>query len=544
MDPKRLLQLSAVAGAGLVVFGGIMWYRQRKTNQLSTDGLGRRMLGYVAEAPVISSYSDGNMKTEIRSDPDMPIEQRLATIQRKVRESIQDPEMRKLALAVTARCTERDKVCEAKAIYKAVKARVRYTGDIAPVMWENGEAEGVDLYQSARRTWEFKGGDCLPLSTLVLRDDFEIVPILALDPGDRIFDGENGWVEVQDRWLTGEKELLSFQLSNGCDLRCSKNHRLFRSVNGRVEEVRADQVAVGDDLLPGNRIPTSGPGIVWPDVASSLASDELAWLLGIYVADGWSEEYRSSISGQDGKPKEAQKRRVEGLMQRLNVATRWHRKYLAINNSELARFFSEAGDKVYNKHLPSLALSSESDVKALLEGLAADADKRNGVFGTTSPKLALQLRVLHRMLGISTHVTRVDDHGGLGTHPIYRVTPRRESQRKDLMFNHVRAIKDAGSALCADLTVVGGKLWLPESDMVVHNCDDQSILNATLLSLNGIPAILRVSTETPNGGNDSWSHIYAGASIDGRFYALDTTLPGRFRFGVEAPNAAFRDFVA
>jgi len=164
MDYNRLLKLGAVAGAGLIVAGGVIWYRQKKTRELDQlQGLsgGRYQLLGEAEAPVISSRSDGNMRTEMRASENMSIEQRLATIQRKVRESVQDGEMRKLALEITRQCPERDKRCEAKAIYKAVKKRIRYTGDIGNIVWENGEVEGVDLYQSARRTWfDMKGGDC------------------------------------------------------------------------------------------------------------------------------------------------------------------------------------------------------------------------------------------------------------------------------------------------------------------------------------------------------------------------------------------------
>ena len=112
------------------------------------------------EAPIIDSYNDGNMKTTLRSSEDMPIEERVASIQALVHKSVQDPEMRKLALKITAHCPERDGECEARAVYDYVKANVRYTGDVAPIKFPSGQVEGIDLYQSARRTLEFKGGDC------------------------------------------------------------------------------------------------------------------------------------------------------------------------------------------------------------------------------------------------------------------------------------------------------------------------------------------------------------------------------------------------
>ena len=91
----------------------------------------------------------------------MKIKERVGILQDLAWDSIKDPEMRKLALQITSRCPERDGLCEAKAIYHAMKRRIRYTGDVAPIkMGRNGPVEGVDLFQTAKRTWEFKGGDC------------------------------------------------------------------------------------------------------------------------------------------------------------------------------------------------------------------------------------------------------------------------------------------------------------------------------------------------------------------------------------------------
>jgi hypothetical protein len=151
------LKISCWLGVGLLATGIYLYWREKKL-----QGLGghRYMAGRFAEAPVVDSYSDGNMQTVLRASPDMPIQQRIASIQKMVEKSVQDPEMRKLAGSLTRHCGDRDGMCEAKAIYKAVKKRVRYVGDIAPVKMANGDVEGIDLYQSARRTWDMQIGDC------------------------------------------------------------------------------------------------------------------------------------------------------------------------------------------------------------------------------------------------------------------------------------------------------------------------------------------------------------------------------------------------
>jgi hypothetical protein len=76
------------------------------------------------------------------------------------------------------------------------------------------------------------------------------------------------------------------------------------------------------------------------------------------------------------------------------------------------------------------------------------------------------------------------------------------------------------------------------------DCDDGAILNATLLSLNGIPARFRITAPRPNA---DWSHIYVLAGTPRNnptmWIPIDTTLPGD-RFGVEAPFNRKLDFVS
>lgn len=137
--------------------GGAMYYRER--SMLGRVPLGRR-LGDAGRAPRLDSYNDGNMRTVLRGREGLTLEDRINEIQRLIHKSVQDPQMRKLGLQITKHCPERDKMCEAKAIYDAIKNRVRYTGDIGPIKHPDGSVDGIDLYQSARRTWEFAGGDC------------------------------------------------------------------------------------------------------------------------------------------------------------------------------------------------------------------------------------------------------------------------------------------------------------------------------------------------------------------------------------------------
>lgn len=177
-----------------------------------------------------------------------------------------DPQMRQLGLLVTAGCRARNDMCELESIYRFVTARapdshpnVRYTGDITD----------KDTFQSALRTLQYRGGDCLPLTTKVLklglRAEGCVVPLAAVEVGDLIM-ADGDWTRVERVWLTGRKQILVFELNNNTALRCSPEHRLLL-MDGT--EKRAGRVEVGEQLLTpryeisfgfGNVIPVSGDG--------------------------------------------------------------------------------------------------------------------------------------------------------------------------------------------------------------------------------------------------------------------------------------------
>jgi hypothetical protein len=155
-----------LGGAALAGVGAVSLYRNRRNTNLGDQD--QDQLPAPSEAaPIVGVDQAGGMTLTHRRHAEMPIEMRVRSIQDLVWKSVRDPRMRKIALAVTRHCPERDGKCEAEAIYQAMKKRIRYTGDIAPVkMGAGGPIEGIDLFQSAYRTWEFGGGDCDDHATL------------------------------------------------------------------------------------------------------------------------------------------------------------------------------------------------------------------------------------------------------------------------------------------------------------------------------------------------------------------------------------------
>lgn len=151
---------------------------------------------------------------------------------------LRDPRMRQLGLRVTSQCTARDDMCELNAIHEFVKRNVRYTGDIAM----------KDLFQSAWRTLQYGGGDCLPTGTRVVRNRGEIVTIDEIRVGDKIME-DGAPTRVLKKWTTGRKPIRRFGLRHGhvdTGLYCSSEHKLFLTDG---TEIRAKDVRTEMRLL-------------------------------------------------------------------------------------------------------------------------------------------------------------------------------------------------------------------------------------------------------------------------------------------------------
>lgn len=210
MDRTTKILIGVGSALAIVGVGAVVWRYSRP--------LGDYRPGQMPIPKALSSTSkDGMTTTLYRSE--MPIEERIGLIQRRVWKSVNDPKMRELALAITNNCPERDGLCESRAVYAAIKDRVRYTGDVAPVIQDNGQKDGVDYYQSAVRTWQIKGGDCDDHSALAAT----LLALNGIEPRFRVTSADNSddWSHIYviaglpknnpARWVAVDSTLPGFR---------------------------------------------------------------------------------------------------------------------------------------------------------------------------------------------------------------------------------------------------------------------------------------------------------------------------------------------
>jgi hypothetical protein len=374
---------------------------------------------------------------------------------------------------------------------------IRYVSD-------NFAYNGVmDEWQLPVETYTLGAGDCLTADTMLLGSDYEFKEISDIKIGDEIAGMGGKWTHVTNKFSKGILPILQIKLSNGCYLKCTKDHRLLLS-DGK--EIRASELKVGDKMLTPDTIPM---GIIGGD-------PDLHKLRGLYVADGWVEDSRFAISGKDGHPKEKQKEWVKSLCNKYAIPFRWHEKYISINSKVFAKELSEYGRGAKNKHLLTLNYGKPA-LEAVLEGLNADSTYRNcRVFRTISSKLALQYRILNRMLGFSTHMRLIDKHGGLGKNPIWELNVRKKGSCFDQVI--VRKIEEAGEDECYDIETENHGIYLPETDIVVHNCEDSGSLRIALARRAGIKDVFGALGFWGNEG-----HYFNLVWKDGSIYIVENT---------------------
>jgi hypothetical protein len=439
-----------------------------------------------------------------------------------------DPRIASLAVRII-----KEAKCQPREYKKQAAALLAWVQDPKNIFYINEPGERL---QDPIYTIKKGYGDCFVEDTLVLRDDMNLVPIQDVKIGDRIW-GRDRWSHVVQTWDKGELDATEIELNNGSVLRLTPGHKVYvrscekhgtacpdiigKQTNCRTRTSSWVRVHVSE-LRPGMEL--LAPDAIVPEGAETSRSADESWFVGAYIAEGWQEPSRVMLSGKTGYWKEATKQRASEMAQARGWSVRMHDKYIAINSKEAVELVMDCGGGALNKRIP-VKLLREGDLSALDEGLRLDASRNSRgegwTLGTVSEVLATQYRVLQRCLGRSTSIRRVENHGGFGSNPIYRVSVRNPKLSADKRLR-VKALRPAAlHARCYDIATDDHYVYLPEGDCTVSNCDDQVLVLCALFESVRLPWKLVISGLTmdtkqkvrhieggPYPPNTNWSHIY------------------------------------
>ena len=418
---------------------------------------------------------------------------------------------------------EKDTEAEILAIFKALRRDVRYTSDIL----------GADTYMHPRITKKTMSADCLPGDTLLVTPQ-GLRRIDEMRPGELIHDGSS-WTPVLHWWDKGELPVSHFKLNNRNVLRCTDDHRLFcvtRAASGEHVELRAAEVQEGDLLLQPRQF----------DAGVEHLDPDHALILGAYLAEGWWDENKSAFCIAGVPEGKGLRERVLAAAERLGVRDQLyvHPRYIGFRKEHAWLVAGCGKEGAAFKRLPHLNFDLDT-VRVIVGAMEAGdggyaTNGVNMVYSTASRELAFQYRVLKRMLGHSTSLKcmTAEEHGGAGSLPLWRITVRSTHQKRP--WAKVKEVRRAAETRRVyDIETGSGRIYLPETDLVVHNCDDFSAFGCAALMSVGIPCRFKV-IQTKNSSTPDHIFIQAGTPKDGprKWIPLDASVP--MPPGWEAPK--------
>jgi hypothetical protein len=391
---------------------------------------------------------------------------------------------------------------QTQALLDAERAQTSYIADPSNTEWIQAPHATLCL-----RDVCIPAEDCFPEGTLLLRSDFEFVPIEEIKVGDQIW-GRGRWSTVEGKVFKGKLSVDAIEMNNGSTVFLSPDHKAYvgRCKHGRgsecptcpasaqrdsFERVTVGALQEGDVLLQPDHI----------DFGSYSPDSDRMYVEGLTLADGWVRQDSHRIfyvAGRDGMRKEAQKHEVKAICDRLGIETRWNPRYIAVKDSVWAERLAGLGSKARFKRLETINLTEAAAAEAL-RGLMADSTPNSGgkpggrTYSTTSRMLMLQVRVLHRMFGRSTGYKMLtpEQHGGAGKFPLWRLGVREPSGDRSDKTLKVRSIERSVRIVpCWDIQTDDHYVYLPEHDVTVSNCDGHVVALAAAMFSVGLSAMI------------------------------------------------------
>ena len=418
---------------------------------------------------------------------------------------------------------------------------------------------------------------CLPAGTLVYTPDGPL-PIETIRPGQQVYSvsGAESAPTVTTSTVTaaartGTRQTYEITTHGGRRIRATDNHRFLVLVHDtpgkghnreyRLEYRRTDELAPGDAVVALDHVrpdPDLEPKSYLQD--GTEITPEVAWFLGVYAGDGYSDQNSVCVSCKDTPNNRAQRSEMASVLESVwglsmrptpdGRVVRWHSRSLV-----KALRATELGTIAPYKRVPSAVWEGGPKIWAsFLDGFLRTDAYRSSTFdgyalSSTSFGMLRDLQAMARYLGMQTSQVRLGRPAG--TH-VPTPSPYQPSQTRDLFTMELytrsprsgRSLIDNRAGLSTmfadqqlslatvrsitpnneledvyDLSVPETSNFIAEG-LVTHNCSELLLLNRTFRAtarsrLNAgafyLPDGLAASSDTfssdvsthPDDGDDS-----------------------------------------
>jgi|GEM_PF-3798434 len=393
----------------------------------------------------------------IKSDED-----RVKLIADLVEEGSQDPAIRKLSLDILREngVREKDSLGEVKAIFNWVKKNIQYRGDVFC----------RDSYHLPIRTIELQSGDCFPLTQKVivknketgeyelpelgnLKDCYSKYEALSYNFLNQEWEFKNilNWINK------GKKQVVEARLKNGVTFEATSDHKVFVVEGQEKREFKILEKELSRIDLTRSWKKRLLTAYKIPSLNKEYDSKKL-WLYGMYAAEGYcsNEGWKVQIVNDD--------------------------KYVQM----------ETAGRLNNLNVPfSISKREEHAFVTVLEPQFKEELKK---IGRTSIQKKFPIwRLYDRIYG-----NRTIEHKEL---------------INGLRYVYIDYIVPSVSKEVCDITIEDNHNFVLDNGLLVHNCDDMTILTDSMLASIGFPIGCRIITMHPEKG---FHHIYSLVGVKTR----------------------------
>jgi len=331
----------------------------------------------------------------------------------------------------------------------------------------------------------------------------------------------------------GLKPVFKVQARRG-SFTCTDNHRFYcqndqKAVDWKWKELK--------DIEIEKWYKRQALSLLQSPEGEKAISEDLANLIGAYVADGNTSHGKIIIAGDDPIIRRKLHESLDNLGIKYTQSKRKVHAYTSIlktgTPNEYLELFYQMGRKGTEKTFPPIVMQADNEsIKRVLHYYSErDGTHKNGrleVLSTVSSELAEQIKLLLLRLGVhyNSHV-QVQNRQDCNRQPIHRIYVRNKPAETEYTYcekNGIQSIEFVGVQETYDITVEDNHNFiLAETKIIAHNCEDTTNEIISWMRNAGIPSykVYNVCGWTRNGGGHSTVYYL---DKENKFKHLETTI--------------------
>jgi len=415
------------------------------------------------------------------------------------------------------------------------------------IKWLKYQYDKFEDWRPAYITFKYRKGDCIAYYEKIYTET-GLKPIKDVKVGEKVwtynFDKQKYELKpVTKKWYKGKLQIFRTYFRNGTYIDFSQNHPM---IVRRVQKYKSapfyHKVYLTDINLTKwwtRKVPFATK-LKRKIVDNPKITEDIAFLAGYYVAEGWKDGNKVSICGYNLDT--VMNKFPEEYFGKIKLNKNGVPQ-VVIRNKFLKYILSQFGSKAINKKIPHwFKLLPDNKLNAFWSGLfLGDGQHKKSkrghdrlVISTISKQLAYDLLEIGLYLGIPPYIFKQTNHGGLGHNPIYRLHYLQYSHfRKDYGFKDISEVSISGivplskSVDMYDIEVADNHNFILWNGVITHNCEDGTILFLTLARISGIKAdsIFNACGWFYTNDGRKFGHSFPIAKMsDGKWYVFETTL--------------------